>query len=148
MVSVVVEVLRRDFFGSTLRDTQSGSGVIFDPEGHILTNNHVVEGYRAVTVTMDDGTQFDAEVVGTDRLSDLAVLKLEGRGFASVPLGDPAGVRVGDWVIAIGNALALPGGPTVTVGVISALDRPFEVGQSPDRSGTSEGTARGVSKGG
>ena len=130
VVSVVVEVLRRDFFGRTLRDTQSGSGVIFDPEGYILTNNHVVQGYRAVTVTMDDGTQFEAEVVGTDRLSDLAVLKLEGRGFAAAPLGEPTSVRVGDWVIAIGNALALPGGPTVTVGVISALDRPFEVEQS------------------
>ena len=89
MVSVVVEVLRRDFFGRTLRDTQSGSGVIYDPEGYILTNNHVVQGYGVVTVTMDDGTQFEAEVVGTDRLSDLAVLKLEGRDFAAVPLGDP-----------------------------------------------------------
>ena len=129
VVSVVVEVLRQDFFGRTLRDTQSGSGVIFDPEGHVLTNNHVVQGYRAVTVTMDDGTQFEAEVVGTDRLSDLAVLRLKGGEFPSVPLADPARVRVGDWVIAIGNPLALPGGPTVTVGVISALDRPFDVQQ-------------------
>ena len=100
---------------------------MLDPEGYILTNNHVVQGLNTVTVTLDDGRQFEAEVVGSDRLTDLAVLKLDGDSFPYVPLGDPSSVRVGDWVIAIGNALALPGGPTVTVGVISGLDRPFSV---------------------
>ena len=127
VVSVVTEVLLRDFFGRVFTESQNGSGFIFDPEGYILTNNHVVESARRVTVTLDDGTQLDAKVVGTDRLTDLAVLKIEGDSFPSVPLGDPDEVRAGDFVIAIGNALALPGGPTVTFGVISALDRIFEV---------------------
>ena len=127
VVSVVSEVVAEDFFGRTFRDSQSGSGVIFDPRGYILTNNHVVEGARAVTVTLDDGTQFEAKVTGADQLTDLAVLKIEGQGFPSVALADPSRVKAGDWVIAIGNALALPGGPTVTVGVVSALDRAFSL---------------------
>ena len=130
VVSVVSEVVSEDFFGRRFRDCQSGSGVIFDPRGYILTNNHVVEGARAVTVTLDDGTQFEAKVTGADQLTDLAVLKIEGEGFPSVALGDPSKVKAGDWVIAIGNALALPGGPTVTVGVVSALDRAFTLGSN------------------
>ena len=125
VVSVVSEVLVRDFFGRLLRDTQSGSGVVFDSRGYILTNNHVVENANKVTVTMDDARQFEAEVVGTDRLTDLAVLRIDGGELPIASLGDPGRVRVGDWVIAIGNALAMPGGPTVTVGVISGLDRTF-----------------------
>ena len=128
VVSVVSEVPRRDLFGRMFRDSQSGSGVIFDAQGHILTNNHVVARTTGVTVTLDDGTQFEAEVLGTDSLTDLAVLKIEGREFPWVRMGDPSRVRVGEWVIAIGNALALPGGPTVTVGVVSGLDRPFQIG--------------------
>ncbi len=127
MVSVVSEVVLRDFFGRAFRDSQSGSGVIFDTRGYVLTNNHVVENADSVTVTLDNGRQFEAEVVGAAPLTDLAVLKIRGQEFPSAPLGDHSGVRVGDWVIAIGNALALPGGPTVTVGVISALDRTFPV---------------------
>ena len=127
VVSVVVKVGTQNFFGRETPRSQSGSGVIFDPEGLILTNNHVVENGEAITVTLDDGRQFDAEVLGTAPLTDLAVLKISGERFPAVPLADPTLVRVGDWVIAIGNALALPGGPTVTVGVVSALDRSFAV---------------------
>ena len=132
VVSVLVEVLVRDIFG-TLRVFEDSSGVIFDPEGYILTNNHVITGAQKITVTLDDGRQFEAEVVGGDRFTDLAVLKIEnGEQFPSVPLGSPNNVRVGDWVIAIGNALALPGGPTVTLGIISALDRTYRVGSGVD----------------
>ena len=127
VVSVVVEVLVRDIFGNVFPDSQTGSGVIFDPRGYILTNNHVVENARTVTVTLDDRRQFEAEVVGTAPLTDLAVVKIDGEEFPTVPFSDSSRVRVGDWVIAIGNALAMPGGPTVTVGVISALDRAFQV---------------------
>ena len=77
-------------------DTQSGSGVIFDSRGFLLTNNHVVAGTSRVTVTLDDGAQFEAEVTGTDSLTDLAVLKIEGREFPWVPLADPTTVRVGE----------------------------------------------------
>ena len=127
VVSIIAQVLVRDFFGRVVLDTQSGSGVIFDPRGYILTNNHVVGNAESITVTLDDGRQFEAEINGTDRLTDLAVLRIDGEGLPSVPMGDPSSVRVGDWVIAIGNALALPGGPTVTVRVISALDRAFPI---------------------
>ena len=127
VVSVVAEVEVRDVFGRVSRQPQNGSGVIFDPRGYVLTNNHVVEGAEAVTITLDDGRQIEAEIVGTDDLTDLAVLKIGGEGLTAVPLADPSAVRVGDLVIAIGNALALPGGPTVTFGVVSALDRAFAV---------------------
>ena len=127
VVSIVAEVVQRDLFGRRFRDSQSGSGVIFDPKGLVLTNNHVVEGSVTVTVTLDDGRQFEGEVLGADGLTDLAVLRIQGDRFPFAALADPAGVRVGDPVIAIGNALALPGGPTVTFGVISALDRSFQV---------------------
>ena len=104
----------------------AGSGVIFDAEGHILTNNHVIHDANRVTVTLDDGHQYDARVIGTDRLTDLAVLKIESVVYPHVDFADPGSLQVGQWVIAIGNALALPGGPSVTVGVVSAVDRSFE----------------------
>ena len=97
VVSVVTEVLLRDIFGRVFRDTQSGSGVIFDSRGYILTNNHVVDNFSSVTVTLDDGTQFEAEVVGADSLTDLAVLKINGGPFPAVTAGDPSKVRAGDW---------------------------------------------------
>ena len=77
-------------------------------------------------MTLDDGSQLQAEVVGADRLSDLAVLRIPGGGYHALGLNQSGDLRVGDWVIAIGNALALPGGPTVTVGVVSALGRSIE----------------------
>ncbi len=127
VVSVVGNAPGRDYLGRVVPNPQSGSGVIFDPKGYILTNNHIVENTDAITVTLDDGRQFEAEALGTDRLTDLAVLKIDGSEFPAVPLADPTKVRVGEWVIAIGNALGLNGGPTVTVGVVSALDREFSV---------------------
>jgi S1-C subfamily serine protease len=121
VVSVLAEVVTRGFFGDIV-EHQSGTGVVLDAQGYILTNNHVIEDARWVSVTLDDGRELDAEVVGADMLTDLAVLKVEG-GLPGLPIGDSEALRVGDWVIAIGNALALPGGPTVTVGVVSALGR-------------------------
>ncbi len=127
VVSIVAEAPTRDVFGVPRSAFGSGSGVIFDPQGLVLTNNHVVQGAVRVTVTMDDGRQVKAEVVGADRLSDLAVLRIPGNNHPFMPLGTDVKLRVGEWVIAIGNALALPGGPTVTVGVVSALGRSLEV---------------------
>ncbi|MCH8297104.1 MAG: trypsin-like peptidase domain-containing protein [Chloroflexi bacterium] len=126
VVSIVSEVITVDRFGRRQVGFSSGTGVIFDDSGLVLTNNHVIEGGVEITVTQDDGTQIVAEVVGADRLSDLAVLRLPGDGYRYLPLGTAGSLRVGDWVIAIGNALALPGGPTVTVGVVSALGRSIE----------------------
>jgi S1-C subfamily serine protease len=102
-----------------------GSGIIYDKAGYILTNDHVVTGADALLVTLPDGRSFPATVIGTDQLTDLAVIKIDP-GDAAIPvadLGDSSQLHVGDGVVAIGNALALPGGPTVTSGVVSALDR-------------------------
>lgn len=111
----------------------AGSGVILDASGHIVTNNHVVEGARgngAIQVTLSDGRSFDASIVGTDPSTDLAVIKLAAAPDDLTPmtLGDSDALAVGDPVMAIGNPLGLSG--TVTTGIISALDRPVTTGSS------------------
>jgi S1-C subfamily serine protease len=130
VVSVVAEFVGRDFFGNLQSTFSSGTGVIIDASGLVITNSHVVKGASGVIISMDDGTQIEAQIKGADRLSDLAVLQLPEGEYPFVPLGTDVPLRVGDWVIAIGNALALPGDLTITVGVISALGRNLDV--SPD----------------
>ena len=110
----------------------AGSGFVFRPDGHILTNNHVVEGAQEITVALPPsaryprGTTLPGTVLGRDPLTDTAVVKIEATGLTTLPLatGTP---QVGDWVIAMGNALALEGGPTVTLGIVSALGRAVDV---------------------
>lgn len=103
----------------------AGTGFIYDAAGYIITNNHVVEGAQKLTVTLPppDNRTFDAQLIGRDPQTDLAVLKIDASNLPTVPLGRSADLKVGDWVVAIGNALALEGGPTVTAGVVSALGR-------------------------
>lgn len=106
-----------------------GSGFIFDDQGHIVTNNHVVENAESVTVIFYDGTWADAEVVATDPQADLAVIKVtppEGFEWQALPLADASDLRVGHTVIAIGNPFGLD--TTMTTGIISALGRSFPVG--------------------
>src|SRR3989442_5624307 len=103
-----------------------GSGVIFDARGYVLTNNHVVEDAQQIRVTLPDGRAFPGKLVGADPLTDLAVVKIDGRDLPAARLGDSAKLEVGETVIAIGNPLGLEGGPTVTVGVVSALARSIE----------------------
>ncbi len=98
-----------------------GSGVIVSPDGYILTNAHVVEGASKVSVELTDRRSFVAKLVGADKPSDLAVLKIEANGLRNLPLGDTDKVRVGDVVLAIGNPLGV--GQTVTMGIISAKGR-------------------------
>lgn len=100
-----------------------GTGFIYDSTGFILTNNHVIEGARSIRVTLADGRSLKARLVGGDARTDLAVLKVDAPNLPALELGDSEDLEVGQWVIAIGNALGLQGGPTVTVGVVSALDR-------------------------
>jgi S1-C subfamily serine protease len=123
VVSIVAEAIARDRFGNERSSFGSGTGVIFTTDGMVLTNNHVIEGAAKITVTMDDGSQLEAELLGADAIADLAVLQIPGPFETYLPLAQDVQLRVGEWVIAIGNALALPGGPTVTVGVVSALGR-------------------------
>ena len=100
----------------------AGSGVIFDAKsGYIVTNAHVVENATAITVTLQDGRDVDAEVVGRDAPSDVAVLKVKAEGLTQIALGDSAKVEVGDFVVAIGNPFGLQ--HTVTSGIISGLSR-------------------------
>lgn len=100
----------------------SGSGVIISQDGHVVTNNHVVEGSSTVSVIYSDGTRVNAAVVGTDPLTDIAVLKVNGSVPAYVPFGDSSALQLGEWVIAIGSPLGNYRG-SVTVGVISGLNR-------------------------
>lgn len=106
-----------------------GSGVIFDDEGHILTNNHVVEGADELQVVLPDGRQFDATVLGRAPSQDIAVIKIEGDDLPVATLAGEQDLEIGQWVIAIGNALGLEGGASVTVGVVSALDRTLRPSQ-------------------
>ena len=128
VVSILVESTAVDFFGRSRRSSGSGSGVIFREDGYILTNNHVVQDADSITVVFSDGREREGEIVGTDVRTDLAVVRVDERGLPTVPLADPSKLRVGDWVIAIGNALGLRGSPTVTLGIVSALQRSIPSG--------------------
>jgi len=103
----------------------AGTGFIIDPSGVIVTNNHVVEGAQSLRVVLPppDNRSFDAHLVGRDPQTDLAVITIAAANLPTVPLGNSAALRPGDWVVAIGNALDLKGGPTVTQGVVSATGR-------------------------
>lgn len=107
-----------------------GSGFFVSADGYVVTNNHVVEGGEAYTVILDDGTEFEAELVGTDPRTDLAVLKVdsEAREFTYVEFADDSAVRVGEWVVAVGNPFGLGG--SVTAGIVSARGR--DIGAGPD----------------
>ena len=109
--------------GPRARPFQSaGSGVIFDARaGYIVTNAHVVENASEITVTLQDGRDVKAEIIGSDTPSDVAVLKVKSDGLTQIPLGDSAKVEVGDFVVAIGNPFGLQ--HTVTSGIISGLSR-------------------------
>jgi serine protease Do len=116
------------FFGPTGDQTVSGSGVFISPEGYILTNNHVVEGAQQVSIILSDGSQQQADIVGSDLYADLAVLKTEVIPPAVVTLGNSDVLRPGESVIAIGSPLG-DFKNTVTVGVISATGREIDSGQ-------------------
>ena len=117
----------RQFFGdddmySERRGQSAGSGVIVTPDGYVLTNNHVVgENVRGITVILSDRRERAAQLVAVDPLTDLAVLKINGRDLPTIPWGDSSKLRVAQWVLAIGNPYQLS--QTVTLGIVSALGR-------------------------
>ena len=124
VVNITTRVEAGSFIFRTFGGTGNGTGVIIHSDGYLVTNYHVVNGATRIVVTMDDGSYFEATVVGVDPATDLAVLLIEGDGpFPALSFAPPDSVRVGDWAIAIGNALGLPGGPSVTLGVVGAIDR-------------------------
>jgi len=119
-----------DFFGTQpeveFKRIGLGSGVVIDKNGYVLTNEHVVLGASEIKVKLSDGREFDAQVAGSDKRSDLAVIKINATALTPVKLGDSDSLKIGKWVVAVGNpfgfAIDNPE-PTVTVGVISALHR-------------------------
>src|SRR4051812_3570981 len=108
-------------FGVRQRGVQEGigSGVIYDQQGHVLTNNHVVANANQMSVALPDGRTFDGRLVGADPDTDLAVIQITADNLPVAQLGQSSQLAIGDGVVAIGNALGLPGGPTVTAGVVS-----------------------------
>lgn len=121
-----------DFFGQGQGGTQrrqmqtppkraTGSGVLISADGYIVTNNHVVEGADELTVTLTDNREFSARVIGTDKTTDLALIKIEGKNLPTLPVGDSDKLKVGEWVIAVGNPFGLNN--TVTAGIVSAKAR-------------------------
>ena len=134
-IEEIPEALRRffDFRGGPPVPRERagmGSGFIFSSDGYVVTNNHVVENARQVVVRLPDRQEFDAEVVGTDPRSDLAVLKVDATGLPFLQLADEGAVKVGQWVLAIGSPFSLDF--SVTAGIVSALGRslPTEMGDN------------------
>jgi len=126
VVSITTRQIEYDQFNQPASTRGLGSGFLLDRSGHVLTNNHVVEGAEEIKVALTDGRVFRAARVGADRFNDLAVLKIEGRNLPALRLGASSKLAVGETVVAIGSPLWIEGGPTVTAGVVSALGRTME----------------------
>jgi S1-C subfamily serine protease len=117
--------LTRDYRFGLVPIEGQGSGVIIDPRGTIVTNHHVIDDASKVQVHLKDGRSLVGEVIGSDPATDLALIRVKAENLPSATLGDSDSLKVGQFVLAIGNALGLPGAPTVSMGVISALGRPL-----------------------
>ena len=112
----------------TPKKEATGSGVIISSDGYIVTNNHVVEGADELTVTLNDNREFSARIVGTDKQTDLALLKVNAKNLPTLPIGDSDKLKVGEWVIAVGNPYNLSS--TVTAGIVSAKSRGLGASQN------------------
>ena len=126
VVAINTEVSMTDLFGNTGKYQAAGSGFIITGDGYIVTNNHVIAGASVITVVLDSGEIYDAELVGADSQNDVAVIKISGSDFPTVYLGDSDDLVVGELAVAIGNPLGELSG-TVTAGIISALDRQITI---------------------
>lgn len=115
-------------FGQPREQVGYGSGVIISKDGYIITNNHVVEGAREVSVTLNDNKEYNAKVVGSDPQSDIALLKIDGDNFPYLTFGNSDALKIGEWVLAVGNPFNLTS--TVTAGIVSAKNRSNVIGGS------------------
>lgn len=109
----------------------AGSGVIISTDGYIITNNHVIEGADELEVTLNDNRKFDAKLIGTDPATDIALIKIDAKDLPTIPFGDSEKLKVGEWVLAVGNPFNLTS--TVTAGIVSAKGRGISLG-SDDKS--------------
>ncbi len=126
VVEITTEVVSRNGFMGQLISTGAGSGVIITTDGYIVTNNHVIDGARAITVRLNDLTEYSATLVATDSKTDIAVIKIEAANLQPAVYGNSNSLLVGETAIAVGNPLGELGG-TVTEGIISALDREISI---------------------
>ena len=125
VVSIDSVRVTRDFRYGLVPIEGKGSGLIIDRKGYVITNNHVIDGATRVQVHLKDGRTFFGEVVGLDSSTDIAVIKVDADNLPAASLGDSEKLKVGQIALAIGNTLGLQGGPTVSMGVVSALGRPL-----------------------
>ena len=125
----------RFFFGDEYGQPQSreqkgsGSGVIIRPDGYIVTNNHVVAGATSISVTLNNNQQYDATIVGTDPVTDVAIIKVDATDLPTIPMGDSDKLRLGEWVLAIGSPLGAQLRSTITAGIVSAKGRSMPSGE-------------------
>lgn len=120
-----------DFWGSSSYGTSSGSGVVISADGYIVTNNHVVEGGTKIGVTLSDKREFEAKLIGTDPSTDLALVKIDAQALPHIRFGNSDSLRVGEWVLAVGNPFNLES--TVTAGIVSAKGRSIDILEGQDR---------------
>lgn len=126
VVEVYTETVQYNVFYGEYVTSGAGSGVIISSDGYIITNNHVIANAKSIRVTLHDGTDYSAVLIGTDADTDIAVLKIDATGLQPVVMGDSSSLKVGQTCIAIGNPLGTLGG-TVTSGIVSALSREITI---------------------
>ena len=131
VASISVESVTRGLFFD-FNDEGAGSGIVIRPDGYIVTNFHVIQNASQIEVNLPNGKTYTAEVVGRDVITDLAVIKIEvDEDLPAAILVNSDSLKLGDWVVALGNALALKGGPTVTLGIVSARGRTITTDRGP-----------------
>jgi len=127
VVGIVNKVQTRSFFGQIIEQEGSGSGIIMSPDGYIVTNSHVVKGSSEIKVILNNGKEYQGKIIGQDERTDLAVIKIDANDLHYAEFGDSSQLEVGELAVAIGNPLGMEFAGSVTVGVISALNRTVTV---------------------
>ena len=127
VVGITNKAVAHDIFNRTFETEGVGSGVIFRNDGYIITNNHVIAGAKEIIVSLSDGNTVNGTLIGTDEMTDIAVVKVDAKNLPTAELGDSDEVVVGEPAIAIGNPMGLEFQGSVTVGVISALNRTLDL---------------------
>ena len=128
IVAISLKTRTRDFFGRIFEGQGTGSGIIIDKQGHIVTNNHVVEGADDIIVILHDGKELEATLIGRDSQTDLAVIKVESDNLTVAELGDSSALKVGELAVAIGSPMGTEYAGSVTAGIISGLNRTVSIG--------------------